>query len=185
MTLYDRIITRIKYYFLFLLVVGLLTVTNGDALAFNGLMPMTNRPLGKDFELKDSEGRIYKLSNYRGQTVLINFWATWCPPCLKEMPSMERLWKEMGEKGFAILALNVGESAEAIASFSFQNDLTFPLLMDQNEKISRDWLVRALPSSYLVDRQGKIAYQVIGERDWDDPNLKKVILDLILEGKKP
>ncbi|MBF0429583.1 MAG: TlpA family protein disulfide reductase [Magnetococcales bacterium] len=146
---------------------------------------MTNRTLGKVFELKDSDGRVHKLSDYRGKTILVNFWATWCPPCLKEMPSMERLWKEMGEKGFVILALNVGESADAVANFAFQHDLTFPLLLDQNEKTVRDWLVRGLPTSYVVDTQGRIVYQVIGEREWDDPNLKKAILDLIEEGKKP
>ena len=72
-----------------------------------------------------------------------------------------------------------------MANFAFQHDLTFPLLLDQNEKTVRDWLVRGLPSSYVVDTQGRIAYQAVGEREWDDPNLKKVITELIQEGKKP
>ncbi|MEO5348372.1 MAG: TlpA family protein disulfide reductase [Magnetococcus sp. YQC-3] len=171
--------------FLFFLVIAFWTASHGTALAFNGLLPMSNRPSAKEFALKDPEGRLHTLSQYRGQVVLVNFWATWCPPCLKEMPSMERLWKELGGKGLVILAVNIGESADNVEYFGFSHNLTFPLLLDQNDSSSRAWLVRGLPTSYVLDSQGRIVYQAIGERDWDDPGLKKVIAELIQEGKQP
>ena len=170
---------------LFLFVITFWTAIHGIVLAFNGLLPMSNRPSAKEFSLKDPEGRLHTLSQYRGQVVLVNFWATWCPPCLKEMPSMERLWKELGGKGLVMLAVNIGESADNVEYFGFSHNLTFPLLLDQNDSSSRAWLVRGLPASYVLDSQGRILYQAIGERDWDDPNLKKVITELIQEGKKP
>lgn len=167
-----------------LLVVALWSITHKDALAFNGMLPMLNRPMAKDFALKDVDGRVHTISQYRGKVVLINFWATWCPPCLKEMPSMERLWKELGGKGVAVLALNIGESADDVENFGFEHNLSFPLLLDQDDTTSRDWLVRGLPTSYVVDTQGRIVFQAIGEREWDDPKLKEELLKLIQEGKK-
>lgn len=171
-------------YFLSLFILTFCFVNLGEA-SFNGLLPMTNRMLAKDFALKDPEGRVHKLSDYRGKVVMVNFWATWCPPCRKEMASMERLWKNLGKKGFIILAQNVGESADDVETFAFNHDLTFPLLLDLNGKTVRDWLVRGLPTSFLVDTQGRIAYQAIGEREWDTPDLTKVVLDLIKETKTP
>lgn len=156
-----------------------------EALAFNGLLPVMNRPMAKEFALKDFEGHLHTLSHYRGKVVLVNFWATWCPPCLKEMPSMERLWKELAGKGLVVLAINIGESADNVENFGFQYGLSFPLLLDKEDTTGRDWLVRGLPTSYVVNREGKVVFQAIGERDWDDPGLKEALLHVIQEGSRP
>jgi peroxiredoxin len=152
-----------------------------DAEAFNALSAISGRPAAKPFALKDGEGRVYRLADARGKVVLVNFWATWCPPCRKEMPSMERLWKRLADKGFVVYALDVGESADDVESFVFDHDLTFPVLLDKDAKTIRQWQVRGLPSSFLVDSQGRLAYKAIGERDWDDPALEKTIRALIGE----
>ncbi|MBF0401146.1 MAG: TlpA family protein disulfide reductase [Magnetococcales bacterium] len=141
--------------------------------------------MAKEFALKDFEGRLHTLAHYRGKVVLVNFWATWCPPCLKEMPSMERLWQELADKGLVVLAINMGESANNVENFGFQYGLSFPLLLDKEDTAGRDWLVRGLPTSYVVNREGKIVFQAIGERDWDDPKLKEALLHIIQEGNGP
>lgn len=179
MTDYKKTIAQWKPYLFVLAAMACWGVTTGKALAFNGLLPMTNRPVAKDFALHDIEDRLHRLSDYRGKVVLVNFWATWCPPCAKEMPSMERLWQDLGKKKFAVLTINVGESAKDVEIFAFKQDLTFQLLLDLEGATVRDWLVRGLPTSYVVDTRGRIAYQAIGEREWDDPTIKKTVLDLI------
>lgn len=147
--------------------------------AFNGLLPINSLQLAPQLVLKDTEGREHRLAEARGKVVLVNFWATWCPPCRKEMPSMERLWKRLGDKNFIIYAVNVGESAEDVGIFAFEHELSFPVLLDLDADTVRQWRVRGLPTSFLLDTQGRLAYQAIGERDWDDPAIVKTVQDLM------
>ena len=113
--------------------------------------------------------------NYRGQVVLINFWATWCPPCIIEMPSMQRLKDKFAGKPFSILAVNVKESEGTIWKFHKMIQVDFPLLLDRDGQASEDWEVVVYPSSYLVDKFGEIRYQVRGMMKWDAPEVVRVI----------
>ncbi len=147
------------------------------------LVPVPERPAAPDFALSDTDGKQHRLSDYRGKVVAINFWATWCPPCLREMPSMQRLWERWKEKHFVILAIDVGEDDETVFRFTVELDtpLEFPLLLDREGKIVAQWQVLGLPTTFIVDKQGRIAYRAVGGREWDDAEFFSPIEALLLE----
>jgi len=108
------------------------------------------------------------LKELRGTVVFLNFWATWCPPCKEEMPSMERLYRRHKDRGFTIVAISIdGAGAERVASFVKQLGLTFPIGLDPSLEVANRYAVRALPSSFLIDRTGNTVAIAIGPRDWD------------------
>ena len=142
----------------------------------------------KNFTLPDLDGKPHKLSDYRGKVVLVNFWATWCPPCRREMPSMERLSQRLKDQPFAILAINQQEDPEQVFVFTGQLDPspTFPILFDRNSKVANAWGVLGLPASFIVDPQGRVVYRAMGGREFDHPEIEKAIrkLDLRAPYKK-
>jgi thiol-disulfide isomerase/thioredoxin len=111
--------------------------------------------------------------------VLVNFWATWCPPCVAEMPAMQQLQEKLGASVFQILAVNYGESREKAADFARRMDLGFPILLDAFHLVRRDWKVRVLPASYLIDRSGNIRYTALGEVDWSSAPVVATVRGLI------
>jgi thiol-disulfide isomerase/thioredoxin len=129
--------------------------------------------------LKDPAGKAHDLAAYRGKVVLVNFWATWCAPCRAEMPSMQALRQRLAGKPFAVLAVNLMESEEKIAAFRESELIDLPVLMDRDGAAARRWNVRMLPVSFVVDRQGEIRYQLVGEANWTGPNVAPVIERLI------
>ncbi|MET0852282.1 MAG: redoxin domain-containing protein [Candidatus Rokuibacteriota bacterium] len=116
--------------------------------------------------LADLDGRRHTLEDYRGKVVLLNFWATWCEPCIEEMPSMQTLERRLVGRPFAILAVNHGESRPKVAEFTRRLTLGLRVLLDPNTDAPRAWRVRVLPASFLVDATGRVRYSVIGEMDW-------------------
>ena len=131
----------------------------------NGLTPAPKEGfLAPDFTLSTPDGQVYSLSELRGRPLLINFWATWCPPCQAEMPAMQRIYKQYQEQGFLILAINAThqDNQADILDFSREYGLTFPFLLDMDGTVSQQYLVHAFPSSYFVDSQGTISEVVIG-----------------------
>jgi len=114
-----------------------------------------------DFTLRSINDQELSLSDYRGQKVFLNFWASWCPPCRQEMPDMQRLHENYGEE-VVILAVNVGESKSTAANFMMQNDLNFTVAMDQDKNTARNYLVRGIPTSYFLDQNGIIKEKVVG-----------------------
>jgi len=139
--------------------------------AGEGLTPLPDRPQAPDFVLTDTEGNQHTLSNYRGQVVIVNFWATWCPPCREEMPSMQRAWEQLEKEGILMLGIDVGEDEDTIFQFTANYPVEFPLLMDQDSAVINQWPVRGLPTTFVVDPQGRIAYRAIGGREWDAQDL--------------
>jgi thiol-disulfide isomerase/thioredoxin len=129
--------------------------------------------------LEDLSGQRHTLADYRGEVILINFWATWCPPCLIEMPSMQRLQDKLVGRPFRILAVNVKESEGTIWKFHKLIKANFPLLLDRYGQASEDWRVVVYPSSYLVDARGQIRYEAIGMLKWDEPEVVKTIEELL------
>jgi peroxiredoxin len=119
--------------------------------------------LAPDFLWYDPEGKTLRLSDFRGKVVLVNFWATWCPPCKAEMPEMESYWRENKDKNFVILAVDDGAEDEAtIRSFMGQYRLTFQALNDTSGQVSSAYRVNGIPASFFVDAQGIIRDTVVG-----------------------
>lgn len=132
-------------------------------------------------KLKDLDGKPHDLAQLKGRVVLVNFWATWCPPCRREMPSMERLSQALKNEAFSVLAINVGEDADTINSFASQLDATlnFPILLDSQSRSLQVWKVSGLPTTYLIDQQGRIVGSAIGGREFDHPQIEQAIRDLL------
>ncbi len=143
--------------------------------AGTGLTRLDDAPPAPDFSLLDMDGAVYRLSDYRGRVVIVNFWATWCPPCREEMPSMQRAWEQLQAEGIVMLGINVGEDEDTIFQFTADYPVDFPLPMDRDSAVTGLWPVRGLPTTFVVDPAGRLVYQAIGSREWDDPAL----LDLV------
>lgn len=136
-----------------------------------------------DFELMDMDDEKIKLSSYRGKVVLLNFWATWCPPCVREMPSMERLHQQVNADDFKVIAVNQMEDVDQVFAFTGQLELdpTFKILFDTTSEVSQAYAVRGLPTTYLIDKQGNIRYRAVGGRVFNHPEVLKIIDGLIQE----
>jgi peroxiredoxin len=139
------------------------------------LHEVPERPAAPDFSIEDVDGAVHTLSAYRGKVVILNFWATWCPPCREEMPSMERAWQKLRHENIVMLAVNVGEDEDSVFEFTANYPVEFPLLLDRESTVIRDWPVRGLPTTFVIDPQGKIVYRAIGGRDWSAPGVLQKI----------
>jgi len=120
--------------------------------------------LAPDFELKTPAGESVKLSDLRGQAVLVNLWATWCPPCRAEMQTIEKVYNEYKDQGFVVLAVNMTYQDIALDIMPFVNEqgLTFPILLDETGDMAKAYQLRSLPSSYFIGRDGIINEVIIG-----------------------
>lgn len=131
--------------------------------------------------LPDMRDRMHQLSDYQGKVVLVSFWATWCPPCVKEMPSINRLQKKLGRQPFAILGVNVGEQKTAIEQFLKNVDVRFPVVRDEDRKTYEAWKIYVVPSNFLIDAKGAIRYGSVGAVEWDSPETLGIVEGLIAE----
>lgn len=121
------------------------------------------------------------LKAMRGRVVLVNFWAVWCPPCRKEMPSMNRLMAKMAGQPFTILGVNEGETPEEINAFLKQIPVNFPILLDAEGGQLKPWQVFAFPTSYVVDKQGRLRLGLFGSIEWDSPDAVAQLKKLLAE----
>lgn len=115
-----------------------------------------------DFQLQDLEGNEVSLSSLRGSPILLNFWATWCPPCRLEMPFIQEVYQEWTDKGLVILAIDMGESAATVREFMQNNNYTIPVLLDTRRVVSQKYNVTAIPTTFFIDRNGVIQDKLIG-----------------------
>lgn len=136
------------------------------------------RPAAPAFTLPDLDGKQVQFADFSGKVVLVNFWATWCPPCRAEIPSMERAWAKLKPAGVAMAAVHVGGDSEKIWTFLAEFNVTFPVLIDQSSTVSKSWQTVGLPTTYIADPQGRKALRAIGGREWDHPDLIASILAL-------
>jgi thiol-disulfide isomerase/thioredoxin len=109
----------------------------------------------------------FRLSEHRGKVVMVNFWATWCPPCRDEMPAMERLYRQQKDAGFELVAVSLDADPKVVAPFLSAHKLTFLVALDPEMSLADKYGVRALPSSFIVDRDGTMTAVAIGPRHWD------------------
>ena len=159
------------------------------ALFIGGYIVM-DRPTGKkiinsgdrapEFRLQKMDGGFVSLSDLRGKVVMVHFWATWCPPCVEEIPTLDRLHHSPIGKDFEMLAVSVDEGgAGAVAPFIQKNRLNVPVLFDPGHDVAGLYGTYKFPETYIVDRQGVVRYKAIGPRDWTDPSNIQILRNII------
>jgi len=132
-----------------------------------------------DFTLKTMQGKEVTLSELRGKVVLVNFWATWCPPCRQEMPSMEKLYQHLKGRDFEMLAINVEENGPAtVEKFLEEKSHGFPILFDTDAQAQRRYDVSKYPETFVVDRNGVVVEHVVGAIDWMQPSVVEYLENL-------
>ena len=142
------------------------------------LNPFKGNPDARTIRLHDINGKLVTLSDYKNQVTVVNFWATWCPPCVHEIPSLNRLRAKMQGKRFRLISVNYAESPEAVRDFLNRVNVEFPVLMDINSKASAQWNVIAFPSTFVIGADGKIHYGVNAAIEWDSPEVIRILESL-------
>jgi peroxiredoxin len=133
-------------------------------------MGVIGTPLNSDLleaKLPNTSGRHVRLNDFRGKIVFLNFWTTWCPSCRTEMPAMERLHRKLFGKNFAMVTVNIKESASQVKNFFEKYKLTFTALLDTTGEISAGFGIRAIPTTFILDKSGTIIGSITGPREWD------------------
>jgi thiol-disulfide isomerase/thioredoxin len=138
-----------------------------------------------ELKAQDLAGVPKTLADYRGKVVVLNFWASWCPPCLREMPSLERLRVNMAGRPLEIVALDSAETLEEVSAYLSRMKLGFPILLDPDGSNTRRWKVFALPTTFLLDARGRVRYVLTGPTEWDEGEALRVIESLLGELGEP
>jgi len=131
------------------------------------------------FNAPTPEGTKIGIDDLKGKLVLLNFWATWCPPCILEMPTMEKLHQEFKEEGLEVVAMNFMEGQKTINAFIKKRGFTFTVLMDRSGEISQRYGVHALPVTYLIGREGNMLVKSIGYKDWYKKEIRQFVSSLL------
>lgn len=117
-------------------------------------------------------------ADFAGTVTLLNFWATWCPPCVQEMPSIERLHQAMKGTAFRVVAISTGEQKKTVADFIKKNKYTFPVYLDETTRLGSSFASQGIPTTYILDKSGKIIAGIVGSREYDDPELIAALKEL-------
>ncbi|MCX5749767.1 MAG: TlpA disulfide reductase family protein [Candidatus Saganbacteria bacterium] len=171
-----------KRIFAFILIFSLLIVISfamSEKGPSGGTAKKTPAP---DFKLKDVSGHYKKLSDFKGKIVLLNFFATWCPPCRAEMSSMERLNNALSKKDFKMIAVSIDRTdTGTVKAFIEKGGYSFLVLHDKDNAVSDIYGIYSIPTTFIIDKKGKIAQKIIGGREWDLPEVIGNIKSLIKE----
>lgn len=164
------------------LFIVLLVVVGGAAYIYTNLPSTTSvvaGDLAPDFQLEDTEGNQVSLAGLRGKVVLVNFWATWCPPCIEEMPSMEKLNEVMAGGDFVMLAINTEQNGRSLVpEFLKKSPYTFPILYDDKGVAQQLYGVYKFPESFIVGKDGTVVEKIIGPLNWSSPETIKFLKNL-------
>jgi peroxiredoxin len=145
--------------------------------------PVTAGTVAIDFELPDLDGKLHKLSDYRGKVIFLNFWATWCGPCEEEMPSMQQVYDILKKAPFEMIAISLDKgSADTIREFRDKHKLSFLILHDKKNKYKELYKATGVPETFIIDQNGVIAEKIWGPRDWSRQENIATILRLLKEG---
>lgn len=133
-----------------------------------------------DLKLYDMDEEIFDIKTMKGKVLIVNFWATWCPPCRREMTSLEKLYLATKDNHVVVVAVNMGEDIETVFSFinSIEPSPSFPIVFDTDSSVMEQWKVVGLPTTYIVDKKGKVAYKAIGGREFDHPDILRKVSTL-------
>ncbi len=132
-----------------------------------------------DFTLKDLRGNHVTLSSLKGKVVLLNFWATWCPPCVAEMPELNKLYRKMASRGLEIVAVSTDSSVESPMEFVKKNNIAFTVLYDETHAATRLYKVFSMPTTFLIDKHGVVVEKFFGDYEWADADMVKKIEKLL------
>jgi peroxiredoxin len=147
-----------------------------------GLPLMREKRPAIDFSLKRVDGGTVTLSKLKGKVVFLNFWATWCPPCREEMPSMEILYQRFHDQGLELLAVDLMENSKTVSAFLANNRLSFPAVLDTSGRVSSFYGIQAIPATFIIDRDGKIILYTAGGRNWNTPAVIAAFEELLTSG---
>ena len=175
---------KVVQLLIFLISVTLFTIGTSHAAEAppltHNLSVIKNQMLAPNLRLKNMDDEIVDIKNLKGKVVVVNFWATWCPPCRREMSSLERLHLATQNKNVVVLAVNVGEDIDIV--FPFMGNInpspSFPILFDNDANVMNKWKVRGLPTTYIVNPNGKIVYRAVGGREFDHPSIQQAVVNL-------
>lgn len=166
-----------KWLILSMIVLGggvLLTLTRSEA---PGVRPAA------DFLLPDLQGQVVRLSQFKGKVVLLNVWTTWCPPCRKEMPTMEVLYQRLKGSDFVMLAVSQDvDGRRTVLPYLQEGGFTFPVLLDVHGEVGKKYGVTGYPETFIIDRQGNVVYHHIGYNDWSQPTVEAALRRLVDQG---
>ena len=130
-----------------------------------------------EFALKGVDGTEWNTDSLLGKLWVVNFWATWCPPCIEEIPSMNKAWEVLEPEGIGMLAINAGEDRFAVEEFLGKIPIEFPTVLGSMDSMA-NWSARALPTTLVINEQGQVVFEALGPREWDDAELLQKIIDL-------
>lgn len=153
------------------LLLAVLFVFSPLTFAVEALPAVSPTVTAPEIDLVDLDGKKWSLSDLKGRPVIINFWATWCPPCIEEMPSIERAWNIVKDEGIQVMAISYGEDQDLVEAFRARYPMSFPVIADTTGEVVRQWPVKGLPTTVVVNSAGEIVYQVVGTREWDDSEI--------------
>ena len=158
----------------------LMVVLAGSAAvcAATGLVAVPGQPQAHEFSLPALDGSRHALSDFRGDYVLVNFWAGWCSPCIRELPSMQRTYTAMKGRNFEIIAIHVGPETADMLALLKRFEISFPVLVDAELALS-SWNVKGLPASFLLDPEGRVIYKATGPIEWDEPAQRELLQQLL------
>lgn len=135
------------------------------------------------FVLPDLDGKVVRLDDLRGKVVLLNLWATWCPPCVEEMPTLEELSRRMVGRDFVLLAVSEDESPTSVKPWIESRGFTFPVLLDGRGEVGNRYGVTGYPETFVIDRQGNVVHHHVGFRNWTDPEIVDALDGLLTTGR--
>jgi peroxiredoxin len=150
------------------------------ALQWTASPPSVQAP---DFVLPDLQGKAVRLSQLKGKVVFLNIWATWCPPCRKEMPTMETLYQKFKDTDFVMLAISQdAEGSKTVVPYLQEGNFTFPVLLDTSAEMGRKYGVTGFPETFIIDREGRIVHHHIGYQDWSRADVEGALRNLMANG---
>ncbi len=132
-----------------------------------------------DFTLVDTKGKTWKLAELKGRVVFVNFWATWCPPCRQEMPSMQRVYNFIPEDRFAMLAILSNDEPALAEGLTAKIGTTFPILLDPEGKAAATYGLTGVPETYIIDKEGILREKFLGAVQWDSPEVMRMLMGYV------
>ena len=166
---------RVKYHFL--IVAAFLFILNPAGVLAQEFLTPVERAI-PEFSLVGTDSKNWDAESLSGKFWVVNFWATWCPPCIEEIPSMNRAWAVLEPAGIGMLAINAGEGRVAVEEFLDKIPIDFPTLLGKMDTLP-NWSARALPTTLVIDKTGKVVFEALGPREWDSAKLLQEIIDLL------